>query len=144
MGTRNSTPPRRLSVTLALATPVAAQKHQPPRAQQRAERREERQAARPPQPLAHHAGEWLRQHKGVPPDQQQKALESDPQFRNLPPERQQLLRDRLQRFNSLPPQRQDRILNGLELWGNLLPGQNRKARKAFAHYSNLPLTRAPR
>src|SRR5437879_11202671 len=93
MGTRNSTTALLLSVSLALATPVATQKHQPPRAQQRAERREERQAVRPPQPPAHHAGEWLRQHKGVPPDQQQKALESDPQFRNLPPERQQRLRE---------------------------------------------------
>src|SRR2546429_7774484 len=105
MGTRNSNTARLLIVSLALATPVAAQKHQPPRAQQRAERREERQAPTPPQAPAHHAGVWLRQHKGVPPAQHQKALESEPQLRNLPPERPQRSRARFQPSNSPPPHR---------------------------------------
>ena len=121
MGTRNSTTARLLIVSLALATPVAAQKHQPPRAQQRAERREERQAVRPPQPPAHHAGEWLRQHKGVPPDQQQKALESDPQFRNLPPERQQVIDS--DRFRDMfSPQERDLLNNASKL--PLAPAEN--------------------
>jgi hypothetical protein len=120
-----------------LVTPAFAQKHQPPpsRPQPRAERREERQAAKPP---AHHAGEWLRQYKGVAPDQQRKALENDPQFRNLPPERQQRLRDRLQHFNNLPPQQQDRILNRMETWEHLTPQQKQQARQVFGQLQQLP------
>jgi Protein of unknown function (DUF3106) len=120
-----------------LVTPALAQKHQPPpsRPQPRAERHEERQAARPP---AHHAGEWLRQYKGAPPDQQRKALENDPQFRNLPPERQQRLRDRLQRFNNLPPRQQDRILNRMETWEHLTPQQKQQARQVFGQLQQLP------
>ena len=34
----------------------------------------------------HHAGDWLRRYKDVPPQDQQKALNSDPQFRKLPPD----------------------------------------------------------
>src|SRR5207245_136609 len=98
MGTRNSTTARLLIVSLALATPVAAQKHQPPRAQQRAERREERQAARPPQPPAHHAGEWLRQHKGVPPEQRQAVIESE-RFKSMFSPRE---RDLLTNASKLP------------------------------------------
>src|SRR5215469_13998281 len=122
---------------MMLVMPALAQKHQPPppRPQPRSERHEERQAAKPP---AHHAGEWLRQHKGVPPDQQQKALESDPQFRNLPPERQQRLRDRLQHFNNLPPQQQDRILNRMETWEHLTPQQKQQARQVFGQLQQLP------
>ena len=74
-----------------------------------AERRQERQEARQ-QAQANHAGQWLRRYKDLPPDQQQKALDNDPQFRSLPPARQQILRERLLRFSSLPPQQQNRIL----------------------------------
>src|SRR5437868_113860 len=46
------------------------------------------------------AGEWLRKYRNVPADQQQKALQSDPQFQKLAPQRQQQLEQRLKNFNS--------------------------------------------
>lgn len=89
-------------------------------------------------PPGQHAGDWLRRYKDVPPAQQQKALESDPQFRNLPPDRQEKLKERLQRFNSLPPERQQRILNRMETWEHLTPEQQQKARDAFGRFRSLP------
>ena len=89
-------------------------------------------------PPGHHAGDWLRKYKDVPPAQQQKALESDPQFRNLPAERQERLKERLQRFSSLPPERQQRILNRMETWEHLTPEQQAKARDVFGRFRQLP------
>jgi DNA-directed RNA polymerase subunit F len=86
----------------------------------------------------HHAGEWLRQYKDMPPDQQQQALDNDPQFRNLPPERQQKLRDQLQRFNSLPQERQQRILDRMETWEHLTPEQKQQAKQLFSQLKDLP------
>jgi hypothetical protein len=93
------------------------------------------QAARGP---GHHAGEWLRQYKDMPPDQQQQALESDPQFRNLPPERQQKLKEQLQRFSSLPQDRQQRILDRMETWEHLTPQQKEQAKQLFSQLKDLP------
>ena len=90
-------------------------------AQNRRDRNEQRQNRQ--QQQQHHAGDWLRRYKDLPPQQQQKALENDPQFRNLPSERQQQLRQRLQRFNNLPPQQQQRVLNRMETWEHLTPEQ---------------------
>ena len=77
-------------------SPCAAQVHRSGFFQQQ----QNRQAARAQAHPGNHAGQWLRRYKDLPPDQQQKALENDPQFRSLPVERQQLLRQRLQRFSS--------------------------------------------
>jgi hypothetical protein len=85
-----------------------------------------------------HAGQWLRRYKDLPPDQQQKALENDPQFRSLPPERQQKLKDRLQRFNSLPPQQQNQILQRMETWEHLTPDQKQQARQLYSQLKDLP------
>ena len=104
------------------------------------QRREERQARRQALQGAH-AGQWLRRYKGLPPDQQQKALENDPLFRSLPPQRQQLLRERLQRFSALPPQQQDRILQRMETWEHLTPDQKKQARQLFSQLQELPSER---
>ena len=114
------------------ATPISAQQH---RNENRGQGPAFRGYHRPP---GQHAGDWLRKYKDVPPAQQQKALESDPQFRNLPPERQERLKERLQRFNSLPPERQQRILNRMETWEHLTPDQQQKARDAFGRFRQLP------
>jgi hypothetical protein len=116
---------------LAMATPCLAQGgHRSDRNNRPRQRQEQKQG--------HHAGAWLRQYKGLPPDQQQKALQNDPQFRNLPPERQQKLRQQLQRFNSLPPDRQDRILNRMETWEQLSPQQQDQSRQLYSQLKDLP------
>ena len=120
-----------ISLALVVGSPV------PSLAQGRRGNRAARkqQGARAP---GHHAGEWLRQYKDMPPAQQQQALDNDPQFRNLPPERQQKLRDQLQRFSSLPQDRQQRILDRMETWEHLTPQQKEQAKQLFSQLKDLP------
>ena len=103
-----------------------------------AQRRPPQQPRREQNQNRPHAGDWLRRYKDLPPEQQRKALENDPQFRRLPPERQQQLRQRLQHFNSLPPLQQERILNRMETWEHLTPEQKEKARGLFQQLQQLP------
>ena len=85
-----------------------------------------------------HAGDWLRRYKDLPPDEQEKALQSDRTFQKLPPARQQALRQRLQHFNSLPPQQQLQMLNRMETWEHLTPEQKQQARQIFKQMQQLP------
>lgn len=85
-----------------------------------------------------HAGDWLRRYKDLPPDEQERALQSDPAFQKLAPARQQTLRQRLQHFSSLPPQEQIQMLNRMETWEHLTPEQKQKARQVFGQMSQLP------
>ena len=89
----------------------------------------------------HHAGDWLRKYKDLPPDQQQKALENDPQFRKLPPDRQILLQQQLRRFSSLPPEKQKVILKRMETWEHLTEAQKKAAKTVFAKIRQLPVGR---
>jgi hypothetical protein len=85
-----------------------------------------------------HAGNWLRRYKDLPPAQQRRALENDPQFRRLPPAGQARLQNRLQHFSSLPPQQQERVLNRMETWEHLTPNQKQQARQLFQQFRQLP------
>jgi hypothetical protein len=85
----------------------------------------------------HHGGDWLRTHRELPLQEQQKALQSDPQFRKLPPQQQQRLENRLQNFNSLPPQEQQRRLNRIETWEHLTPQQKTQARQLASQWQQL-------
>lgn len=89
----------------------------------------------------HHAGDWLRKYKDLPPDQQQKALENDPQFRKLPPDRQILLQRELRRFSSLPPEKQKVILKRMDTWEHLTEAQKRAAKTVFTKIRQLPPAR---
>ena len=84
-----------------------------------------------------HAGAWLRRYKDMPPAEQRRALESDPQFRRLSPPRQRQLLLRLQRFSALPPQQQERVLERMETWEHLSPGQKQEARTLFRQFQEL-------
>jgi len=86
---------------------------------------------------AGHAGQWLRQHQNLPPEQQRRALENDPQFRKLPPQRQEQLRERLDHFNSRPPEEKQRILNRMETWEHLTPAQKDSARQVHQQMQQL-------
>jgi uncharacterized protein DUF3106 len=127
-----------MAATFALAAvsvPCAAQRPRnapppPPRRQQPRPQKESRQQG--------HAGDWLRRYKDVPPNEQERALQNDPQFRHLPPERQQELRQRLQRFSNLPPEQQQRVLNRMETWEHLTPEQKQQAREIFGQMQQLP------
>lgn len=115
-----------LVLALASAAPSVAQKghHPEPHPQKKQQ--------------GHHAGQWLREHKNLPPEQQRKELENDPQFRNLPPQRQQQLRNQLQQFNSVSPEKQQQMLNRMETWEHLTPEQKQQARQIHSQMQQLP------
>ena len=88
-----------------------------------------------------HAGDWLRRFREMPQDQQQKALETDPNFKNLAPQQQEKLKQRLNWFGSQPPNQQQRILERMETREHLSPDQKRQERELFQHFTALPLER---
>lgn len=49
----------------------------------------------------------------MPPEQQQEALENDPDFQRIPPHVQESIRQRLQELNQLPPEERQRRLENL-------------------------------
>jgi hypothetical protein len=135
-----------LTAALLLA-PAVAQAQRPEwrvRQQQRQARREQRKqqqaraAGHPAQNQPGHAGYWLRRYKDLPPEQQRRSLENDPQFRKLPPPRQAQMLQRLQQFSSLPPQAQERILRRMEIWEHLTPEQKRQGRELHWQLQQLP------
>ena len=95
-----------------------------------------REVPHPPQ--AGHAGAWLATHRNLSAQEQQKALESDPQFKRLTPLQQDRLKGRLEHFNSLPPQQQQRMLNRMETWEHLTPDQKQNARQLASELRQLP------
>lgn len=82
------------------------------------------------QPSSHKMGDWLREHRNLPIDQQEKLLESDPSFKKLPKNRQDALKARLRKFASLPPERQDRALQRMQFMSSLSPEQRKEIREA--------------
>ena len=70
-----------------------------------------------------HAGDWLRRYKGLPPGEQDRALQNDPGFRHMTPQQQQRLRQQLHYFASLPPHEQQRIVDNMDRWAHLTPEQ---------------------
>jgi len=121
---------------LALNGPFHPVQGPPARAFQARPAQGPRQAARP-HPGAH-AGDWLRRYKDLPPAEQDRALQNDPQFRQLSPAKQQVLRQRLRHFSSLPPQQQLRILNRMEALEHLTPEQRQQLRQIFGQIQQLP------
>jgi len=85
-----------------------------------------------------HAGNWLRRYKDLPPDQQHRALQNDPQFRRLPPAQQERLEQRLRYFSSLPPAQQERMLKRMEIWEHMTAEQKQQARQVFQEFKQLP------
>jgi hypothetical protein len=77
----------------------------------------------PPHQGQGHAGDWLRRYKGLPPGEQDRALQNDPGFRRMSPEQQQRLRKQLHYFASLPPREQQRVVDNMDRWAHLTPEQ---------------------
>jgi hypothetical protein len=86
-------------------------------------------------------GAWLRAHKDLPIDQQEKALESDPDFSHRSPQIQAQLKERLRKFNSLPPQQKEKALKNMEYWEKLTQAQREQIRAAHQHMETLPMER---
>jgi Protein of unknown function (DUF3106) len=83
-------------------------------------------------------GEWLESHKNLPLDQQEKALENDPNFKKMAPARQNALRDRLRKFNTLTPDQRDLAIKRMNFWASLTKEQHEKVRDANQKMQTLP------
>ncbi len=94
-----------------------------------------------PQNPGAHAGQWLREHRSMSPEQQRRALENDPRFRGLPPQQQQRYREQLERFNRLPSEQQERVLNRMEVLEHLTPEQKAQVRDFHEQMQQLPQDR---
>jgi hypothetical protein len=84
------------------------------------------------------AGGWLRKYHNLPPQEQQKLLESDSQFQKLPPDRQEQLRDRLKDFNSRSPEQQQRILDRMAKFENLSDAQKQQLENLHQRMHEIP------
>lgn len=85
-----------------------------------------------------HMGDWLRKHKHLSSEEQERALENDPRFQELSPERQERYRRRLRWFNSLPQEKRERILNRMETFEHLPPEQQERVRHLYRGMRRLP------
>jgi len=127
-----------LSLSSLLALPIAGQQPAGGNNAPHVQQPKRNNAGQKPQ---HKLGDWLRNHKNLPPDQQEKALENDPNFKHLPPDRQAELKERLRKFNSLPPAQRDRALERMEYWDKLNPDQKKQVRDANQQLQGLPVER---
>lgn len=99
-------------------------------------------------PGIHHPGknqehllQWMDRHSNLTPDQQQKALESEPGFHSLPPQTQERMRERLSQLNNMSPDRRRRWLERNEAIAQLAPQQRQQVRDVMRQFGALPQDR---
>lgn len=85
-----------------------------------------------------HSGNWLRRYHQLPPEEQERALSNDAEFKTLPADEQEKLRQRLREFNSYPEKKKQRILRRMELFEHLSPEQQAQARALWDRVRELP------
>jgi Protein of unknown function (DUF3106) len=106
--------------------------------------------ARPGQPGGHprfennqqpHLGTWLERHGNLSPEQQEKALQSEPGFSRLTPETQQKLLNRLQQINRMPANQRQRTVDRIEAMERLSPQMRQQVRASVQQFHALPVDR---
>jgi len=85
-----------------------------------------------------HLGTWLERHGNLPPEQQERALQSEPGFNRLPPETQQKLLNRLRQINRMPPDQRQRTVDHIEALERLSPQMRQQVRASFQDFHALP------
>jgi hypothetical protein len=85
-----------------------------------------------------HLGTWLARHGNLPPEQQERAFQSEPGFKNLPPETQQRLLNRLRQLNRMPPNQRQRTVDHIEALERLTPQMRQQVRASFQDFHALP------
>ena len=88
-----------------------------------------------------HLGAWLQRHGNLNPEQQQRALQSEPGFNRLAPETQQKLLDRLRQINRMPPNQRERTMNRIEAMEHLSPQMRQQVRASVQQFHMLPADR---
>jgi Protein of unknown function (DUF3106) len=85
-----------------------------------------------------HLGTWLQRHGNLPPEQQERAFQSEPGFKNLPPDQQQQLLNRLRQLNRMPPNQRQRTVDHIEALERLSPQMRQQVRASFQDFHALP------
>jgi Protein of unknown function (DUF3106) len=85
-----------------------------------------------------HLGTWLQRHENLSPEQQERALQSEPGFNRLPPETQQKLLNRLRQINRMPPKQRQRTLDWIEAMEHLSPQMRQQVRASVQEFHALP------
>ena len=85
-----------------------------------------------------HLGTWLQRHGNLTPEQQERALQSEPGFNRLPPETQQKLLNRLRQINRMPPNQRQRTVDHIEALEHLSPQMRQQVRASFQEFHALP------
>jgi hypothetical protein len=85
-----------------------------------------------------HLGKWLDRHQGLSPQEQQRALQSEPGFNRLPPETQQRLMGRLQQLNRMPPAQRQRMTDRIEAMEKLSPQMRQQVQSSFMQFRSMP------
>lgn len=83
-------------------------------------------------------GKWLSEHLNLSPEQRQKELSNDPEFKQLKPEQQEHLQQRLNQFNSLPPEQQKRTLKRMQTFEALPQERQDLLRGSLQQMRQLP------
>ena len=83
-------------------------------------------------------GEWLSKHLNLSPEQQQRELNNDPEFRRLNPQQQEHLKERLNQFNNLPPQQKERRLRNLQQMESMPADKQQLLRNSLQQFRQLP------
>ena len=83
-------------------------------------------------------GKWLSEHLNLSPEQQQKELSNDPEFKQLNPQQQQHLQQRLNQFNSLPPEQQKLTLKRMQKFEALPQDRQDLLRGSLQQMRQLP------
>lgn len=85
-----------------------------------------------------HLGTWLQRHSNLTPEQQEKALQSEPGFNRLAPETQQKLLDRLRQINHMPPAQRARTMDHIEAMERLTPQMRQQVLRSAQELRTLP------
>jgi hypothetical protein len=85
-----------------------------------------------------HIGKWLERHGNLTPEQQEKALQSEPGFSQLAPEQQQRLLGRLRQLNRMPLAQRQRTIDHIEAMERLTPQMRQQVRASFQEFHTLP------
>ena len=86
-------------------------------------------------------GSWLQQHKGLPVQQQEQVLRTDPSFKKLNPAAQQRLVQQLRQVNQLPEAQRERRLARAETIEHLSPQERTQVSQASRSFAVLPAAR---
>jgi hypothetical protein len=84
-----------------------------------------------------HLGEWLQRHEELSPEDQEKALATEPGFDRLPQESRQRLLNRLRQIGRMPPRQRQRTVDRIEALEHLTPQRREQVRVSFQDFRTL-------